>query len=90
MVNAFVNIKCEKKTFSKIAKELLKIPNITEVYAVTGEFDLIAIIRASSHEAVSRIVTEDIMELDNIEDTNTVIALQTYSSFNLDELFSSE
>jgi DNA-binding Lrp family transcriptional regulator len=90
MVNAFVNIKCEKKTFSKLAKELLKIKGVTEVYAVTGDFDLIAVIRAATHEIAAKIVTDSIMELESIEDTNTVIALNTYTQYDLDTIFKGE
>lgn len=87
MINAFVNIKCDKKAFSKISKELLSIKGVTEVHAITGDYDILVILRAKSHEIVSKVVTEEVLEIDNIIDTNTVIALASFSNYQIEEIY---
>lgn len=79
-MTALVNIKVEKKRINDLAKEILNFEGVQEVLTVTGHYDIIVIIRATCHEEVSKIVTENILELDNILETNTVIAFQSYKN----------
>ena len=77
-MTALVNIKVEKRWMNDLAKTILEFKGVQEVLTVTGHYDIVVIIRASCHEEVSEIVTENILELDNILETNTVIAFQSY------------
>lgn len=87
MINAFVNIKTDKKHFKEVTNELLKIKGVSEVHIVTGNFDIIAVLRVSSHEDVAQIVTEHILEIDKILDTNTMMSLKSFSNYNLEKLY---
>lgn len=88
MIHAFVNIKSERNAINSITQKLLDIKGVTEVFSVTGEYDIIAIIRVPSHEDISKIVTENILELEDIITTNTIIAFKAYSKHDLEEMWS--
>jgi DNA-binding Lrp family transcriptional regulator len=51
---------------------------VTEVYSVTGDEDLIAVLRVADHEQIARIVTEEIAALDGVIRTRTMIAFRQY------------
>ena len=87
MIHAFVNIKSDRHAINSITQKLLEIKGVTEVFSVTGEYDIIAIIRVPSHADISKIVTENILELDNIISTNTIIAFKAYSNHDLEEMW---
>ena len=54
------------------------IAGVTEVYSVTGDEDLIAVLRVADHEQIARIVTEEIAALDGVIRTRTMIAFRQY------------
>ena len=49
---------------------------ITALYAISGEYDLIAIVTAESTEELSRLL-DDIANLEGIERTNSSVILET-------------
>jgi DNA-binding Lrp family transcriptional regulator len=61
---------------------------ITEVYSVSGRYDLIAIVRIKDNETLSDIVTGAMLKLDGIVDSETMLAFRTYSKHDLESMFS--
>ena len=43
---------------NRTAQELLDIPGIAEVYSVTGDYDLVAVLRLKAYEDLAGVVTE--------------------------------
>lgn len=62
---------------SKISAMLREIPNIKEVYEVTGEYDIAAMIAAADIAQVNDCV-EKIRRIKGILDTNTMIVLYSW------------
>jgi DNA-binding Lrp family transcriptional regulator len=88
MVNAVVLLKVAKGKVNDVAEKLVEMPGISEVYSVAGHWDLIVIARVRTNEDVAEAVTNQIMKLDDIELTETLIAFRTFSRYNLDRMFS--
>ncbi|HZU14054.1 MAG TPA: Lrp/AsnC ligand binding domain-containing protein [Chloroflexota bacterium] len=88
MVTAIVLIRAERGKTSSLAQDLLEIPEVAEVFSVTGEYDLIAIIRAKEYADMAEIVPNRLQALDGMERTETLMAFQCYSRHDLDRLFS--
>ena len=57
MITAFVMMKVERDRISAIPDEILNIPNVTEVYSVAGDYDIIAIVRVKEAEDLAKTVT---------------------------------
>ncbi|OUL58174.1 Lrp/AsnC family transcriptional regulator [Pseudoalteromonas ulvae] len=75
-VAAHVSIKVKQKLTTKTNVELKQLSQITALYAISGEHDLIAIVQAQSLEQLSKIL-DDIGNLDGVERTNSSVILET-------------
>jgi DNA-binding Lrp family transcriptional regulator len=64
------------------------IGGVSEVYSVGGRFDLVAIIRVQSNEEMAEIVTERMLLIDGITDSETLIAFRMFSRHDLEAMFS--
>ena len=62
---------------SKISQELIKIKSVEIVHEVTGQYDIVVIISASSITEVNHCV-EEIRGVEGVSNTNTMIVLRQY------------
>jgi len=76
LVRAHVLIKVAQKLTGNTISQLRKIPEITALYAISGEYDLIAVVTAETMEKLSRLLDE-IANHDGIERTNSSVILET-------------
>jgi len=88
MVTAIVLVKADVARIPAVAEEIAAIEGVSEVYSVTGDIDLIAIVRVRDHEQIATTVTEHLNAVDGVVDTETHIAFRTYSSHDLEAAFS--
>lgn len=88
MVTAFVLISAERDQIATLPQEILNFKGITEVYSVAGDYDLVAVIRVMNNEDLARVVTENLLSLQGIRKTKTLIAFQQHSRHDLDRMFS--
>ena len=76
MVAAHVSIKVRQKLTTKTNLELKQINAISQLYAISGEFDLIAVVQAQNLEQLSHLL-DDIGNLDGVERTTSSVILET-------------
>ncbi len=88
MNTAIVFIKAELARIPEIAEQVAAIPGVTEVYSVTGEIDLIAIVRARSSDDIADVITGRLNKVPGLLSTETHIAFRAYSSHDLETAFS--
>ena len=50
MVTAIVLVRAEIQRIPEVAEEIAQIHEVSEVYSVTGEFDLVAMVRVRMHD----------------------------------------
>lgn len=87
MVHAFVLIDAEPARIADLAGELADVEGVAEVYSVSGEADLVAVVRVRRHDELAEVVTRRITELNGIRDTSTLIAFQAYSRHDLEAMW---
>ncbi len=87
MVTAIVLINVEHGHFDRIAQQMVALEGITEVYSVAGPHDLVAVIRTPTNEGVADLVTRQILEIEGITRTQTLMAFKVYSSYDLERMF---
>jgi len=88
MVNAFVLLSVERTQIERIADSLSSLPHVAEVYSVSGRFDIVAIIRVADVETLSNVVTHDMLSIQGITHSETMLAFRAYSRHDLERLFS--
>ena len=88
MVNAIVLIKTEHGKINEVAETLAGIDKISEVYSVGGSYDVIALVRVRTNEDIAELVTQELVSVSGIADTETLIAFKAYSRHDLEAVFS--
>lgn len=76
LVSAHVSIKVKQKLTTQTTVALKHHNNVTALYAISGEYDMIAIVEAQSLQQLSSIL-DDIGDLDGVERTNSSVILET-------------
>ena len=87
VVTAFVLIKTDASRIPETAEEISAIPGISEVYSVTGEWDLIAIARVAKHDDLADVIADKVSKIEGVIRTQTYIAFRTYSQHDLEQAF---
>lgn len=75
-VEAHVSIKVFQKLTARTNRALEAISQVSQLYSVSGEYDLIAIVQAQSLEQLSEVLDE-IGNLEGVERTNSAVVLET-------------
>jgi DNA-binding Lrp family transcriptional regulator len=88
MITALVMINCEVGKVHQVAEELITLDGVAEVYSVSGEYDIMAIIRVKEYDLMAKLVSEDIASLDGIAMTNTHMAFRCYSKQDMERMWS--
>lgn len=84
MVAAVVLIRAVPGDIPALARRIAGIEGVAEVYSVSGEYDLVAIVRVPEYDGVARVVTEEIAKITGIERTYTLTAFRVYSKQDLE------
>lgn len=88
MVTAVVLIKASVDRIPELAQQIADLDGVTEVYSVTGEVDLVAMVRVRRHEQLADVIADRLTKILGVVRTETLIAFRTYSQHDLDAAFS--
>jgi DNA-binding Lrp family transcriptional regulator len=88
MVTAIVFIKADVARIPEVAEAIAALTGVSEVYSVTGDIDLIALIRVSHHDQIAAVVADSLNKVPGILSTETHIAFRAYSRHDLEAAFS--
>lgn len=87
MITAIVLLKVDVHAIPETAQEIADIARVSEVYSVTGDWELVALVRVHTHEEIADVVTGEIAKISGVLATHTMIAFRAYSSHDLDRLW---
>jgi DNA-binding Lrp family transcriptional regulator len=88
MITAIVFIQAETARIPEVAEAIAALEGVSEVYSVTGQIDLIALVRVSSHDDIATVVADRLNKVEGVVDTETHIAYRAYSRHDLEAAFS--
>lgn len=88
MVSAVILLVVEKDKINEVAENMVDLKGITEVYSVAGQYDLVAIARVKDNEAIADAVTRQMLKIDGIIRSETLIAFRVFSRYDLERIFS--
>ncbi|MCA9972337.1 MAG: Lrp/AsnC ligand binding domain-containing protein [Anaerolineales bacterium] len=88
MVSAVVLLKVARGKINDVGGQLAALKGISEVYSVGGRYDLVAVLRVRDNDALARLVTEEMLQVEGILDSETLIAFRVYSQHDLESMFS--
>ena len=88
MVTSIILLNVERTRINEVAAQLVELDEISEVYSVSGKYDLIAVVRVRTNDDLSTLVTDKLRSVENIVATETMLAFKAYSKHDLESMFS--
>jgi len=85
VITTIVLVKAEPRLIPQAAMKLAGIEGVTEVYSVSGEWDLIAIVKVAEFEQIAHVVTEEFPTVPGLVRTTTLTAFRAYSRKDLEQ-----
>ena len=87
MITAIVFVKADVARIPEVAEAIAALDGVSEVYSVTGQVDLIVMVRVRRHEDVAEVVADRLNKVAGVTATETHIAFRAYSRHDLEAAF---
>lgn len=87
VITSIVLLHVDVSAIPETAQTLANIDRVSEVYSVTGDWELVAMVRVRTHDEIAEVVTNEIAKVPGITGTHTMIAFRAYSSEDLERLW---
>jgi DNA-binding Lrp family transcriptional regulator len=88
VISAIVLISAEVDRIPEVAAAIAELRGVSEVYSVTGDVDLIAVVRVRHHDELADVIADQLNKVSGVLGTQTHIAFRTYSKHDLEAAFS--
>lgn len=87
MVTAIILLNAERSKINEVATQLADMKGISEVYSVSGKYDLVAIARVPATDDLAELVTRKMLNISAIVKTETMLAFKAFSRHDLEAMF---
>jgi DNA-binding Lrp family transcriptional regulator len=87
VITAIVLVKTDVAQIPEVAETIAEIDGVSEVYSVTGEFDLVTMVRVRRHDELADVIPGRLNKVPGVAHTETHIAFRTYSRHDLQAAF---
>lgn len=88
MITAIVFVNADVNRIPEVAEQIAALDGVSEVYSVTGQIDLIALVRVKQVDDISAVVADRLNKVPGVTSTETHIAFRAYSRHDLEAAFS--
>ncbi|TKB11608.1 Lrp/AsnC family transcriptional regulator [Desulforhopalus sp. IMCC35007] len=87
MVTSIILLNIERTKINEVAEQLAEMEGISEVYSVSGKYDLIVIVRVKTNDDLATLVTKKLLTIENILKSETMLAFKAFSRHDLEAMF---
>ncbi len=87
MITAMVMINAATDSIPEVAEAIADLRGVSEVYSVSGAFDLIAVVRVKHYDDIADVIAGRLSKVRGVRDTETHIAFRAYSRHDLEAAF---
>ena len=84
METAFILIDVESGSVPDVVTELNKLSQITEVYSIAGEHDILAKLKFADIKSLGELIPKKIQKIGGIKRTVTLLTFETHKYVNFD------
>lgn len=88
MITTVVLATCDIHQIPETAQAIADIEEVSEVYSVAGDYDLVVMVRVKRHDDLARVVSEQIARIPGVDRTQTLVAFKVFSRHDVESLFS--
>jgi len=85
VITTIVLCRVDPSQIPNAARVLAGVDGVDEVYSVSGEWDLVAVVRVPQYEDIARVVTETFPKVPGLQRTQTLTAFRAYSKKDLQQ-----
>ncbi len=78
IVTALIGAKVDTKHVDEIARSLVDVNNVEDIFLVTGEYDIIIKVKFPSYGALKNFILETVSHLNGVMKTETMMVVNTY------------
>ena len=78
MPTAIVLLKIDHQRVTGTAERLLEIPDISELFSVSGRYDLLAIVKCDSLDKIESVITDQLLRTEGVIGSETLFAFRSY------------
>jgi DNA-binding Lrp family transcriptional regulator len=78
MPTAIVLLKVDHRKVTGTAETLLDIHAVTDVYSISGRYDLLVIIKCDSVDMIESVITDHLLKTEGIVESETMFAFRSY------------
>lgn len=87
MITAIVLLHVDVHAIPETAQAIADIASVSEVYSVTGDWELVALVRVRAHDEIADVVTGQVAKVPGVTATHTMVAFRAYSTGDLERLW---
>jgi DNA-binding Lrp family transcriptional regulator len=87
VITAIVLVDVDAGRIPEVAEQLAELEGVSEVYSVTGDVDLVAMVRVREHEQLADVIADRLDKVPGVRGTRTYIAFRAYSRHDLEAAF---
>lgn len=80
MKSAFVLVKCELGRLEEVANAVMEIDGVSEVHSITGPFDLLVKLYASTYDDFGDLIPGRLQKVAGIRETETLLAFRAFKA----------
>ncbi len=77
MPTAIILLKTDHRKVTNTAEKILAIPSVTEVYSVSGKFDLLVVVKCETVDMIEYVITDGLLKTEGILDSETMFAFRS-------------
>lgn len=88
MITAIVFVNAQVDRIPQVAEAIAALDGVSEVYSVTGQIDLLVMVRVTQHDEIATVVADRLNKVEGVTSTETHIAFRAYSRHDLESAFS--
>jgi DNA-binding Lrp family transcriptional regulator len=87
VITAIVMIDAATDSIPEVAAAIADLDGVSEVYSVTGDTDLVVVVRVPGHEDLADVIADRVSKVPGVRATRTYLAFRAYSRHDLDAAF---
>lgn len=78
MACLFLNIRCKPGTAYEVSEKICEREIHSELYSVSGDYDLLMKMYVSDDEDIGRYINENVLDIEGIERTHTTLTFKAF------------
>jgi DNA-binding Lrp family transcriptional regulator len=87
VITAIVLVETDVARIPEVATQIAALEGVSEVYSVTGDVDLVVMVRVREHEELAEVIANRPNKVTGVRATKTYLAFRAYSRHDLEAAF---